>query len=535
MTEVLQQMPSGRVSLWAALRPSMPGLAVGTLTSGLAGLAKLGALWFLVQLIDRPATESIVYAGLLLFSGACLSSISSWLCHQGEAGVASRLRRFVARHLARLPASTLGRWDDRKIRGVLSDDVVALHHLVAHLPGEITTFALVPLVSVVLLLLSVGPAGLIVLIPGVLASLYYLWLMPKVSARFGEERIRLMSEIVTAVDEYVRGIRVNRLYGAESGALASYRQASIGFTQGIVVWVKKVATAAAVAAALMQAVTTFTLAYLVTQEQEASVTAAAMLFGLAIVTPALKLGHGLDYVRDGIKAIQRLEDFFTEPVLPEGQRQVNGKSLALEVEDLRIAVSGAPVIEGANYHFAPGTLSIISGASGSGKTTLLRAMAGLEVITDGSIRIAGIGMSDLNDESRQATIRLLPQNCSVLEASVRENLRLGTSVSLTDESLLQALAQVGLDASLEDCATLLSGGEKQKLGLARLLISEAPILLFDEPTSALDDESALRVMEALSMLAREGNRTLVLVSHDADALVFADQHIRLSSMIKELE
>ncbi|TCK09275.1 ATP-binding cassette domain-containing protein [Marinobacterium mangrovicola] len=508
------------------LRPAMAQLCAGTVFAALAGLTKLAAFWALVQLIGEPVPPWVLYAAMLFLTSAACASASSWLSHNAEAQAAAMLRRQVATHLTRLPASTLAKWQDSKIRGFLADDVAALHHVVAHLPGEIATFFVVPLASIILLVSIAGVGSLAVLIPGLIAALYYLWLMPRVSAKFGEERNRVMSEVITHVDDYVRGIRVNRLYGAQVGALASYRQSVERFTSGIVEWVKKVATAGAFAVALLQAVATLPIAYFVTSEQGTLVTAAAMLFGLAIVTPVLKLGHGVDYVRAGRRAAQRLSDLFSEQLLPSGCARIIDRGVVLEAEKLTLKAGSRLIMDRESHRFLPGTLSVISGPSGAGKTTFLRALAGLESADSGEVRIAGVNIATLDENVRSATIKFLPQACSVLDTSVRENLRLG-SADLIDEMLEDALRLAHLDTDLDRSASQLSGGEKQRLGLARSFLADAPLLVLDEPTSALDRSMTLQVVNTIKQQAHTTRKTIILVSHDPEVIALADQHLEV--------
>jgi len=307
-------------ALATVLRPVLSILAAGTLAAIFSGLAMLAALWCLVQCIAELTIDWVMAALGLWLIGAVLAALASWLSHQAEADFAARLRRHLARHLIHLPASTLARQGGDALRRLVSDDIAALHHMIAHLPAEMATFAAVPLASIVLLVSMAGPAALLTLLPGVMAASYYLLWMPRVSAHHGAERMRVMGDITTAVDDYARGIRIHRIYGSQSGALAAYHDAAARFTHGMVAWVGKVATPAAVAVALMQAATTFAIAYFVAGQHNAPVLAAALFFSLAIVTPALRLGHGLDYVSAGRMAAARLAALLQEPALPAPRR-----------------------------------------------------------------------------------------------------------------------------------------------------------------------------------------------------------------------
>ncbi|OKB65669.1 ABC transporter [Serratia marcescens] len=519
-------------ALAPVLRPLLPRLAIATLAAALSGLAALCALWCLVQFIADLTTNWILAALGLWIAAAVLTSFASWLAHDTEAKFAARLRRRAANHLVRLPAGALARHSGDVLRRLVSDDIAALHHMIAHLPAEISTFVIVPLASIALLLAIAGPIALLALLPGVIAALYYLVLMPRLSARHGAERMKVMSEIVTAVDDYARGIRVNRIYGTQSGALAAYRNATTRFTQGMVAWVRKVATPAALAVALMQAATTFAIAYAVAYRQDTSILAATLFFSLAIVTPALKLGHGLDYVAAGRAAAKRIATLLLEPTLPAGNASLPAAPLSIEAAHAVLAVADRRILDGLSYRFMPGMLTAITGASGSGKTTLLRALAGLEPLQGGHIFLAQCDIAPLDEQTRHDAVLLLPQGGDVLPASVRENLAL-SSPEATDEQYIDALRQAQITLDLDTDTGQLSGGERQRVGLARAFLSHAPVLLLDEPTSALDAATAKRLIEALHTLAHRQQKTVVVVTHDPALAAGADALLALTPATHE--
>lgn len=518
--------------LFPALKPALPQLGIGVLAEGLSGLAKLGALWCLIGLINDPSPTWVVGACACWIAGAFCSSAASWIAHNAEAGFSARLRRQVANHLTRLPSRTLARHGDNALRRLVSDDIAALHHLVAHLPAEIATFVIVPVASMALLLTIAGPIALIALIPGCIAALYYLILVPRYSARFGAERMEVMGAIVTAVNDYVRGIRVNRLYGAQSGALADYHKATRRYTQGMVAWVGHVATAAAIAVALLQAVATFAIAYLVSYQLSPVAMAAILFFGLAIVTPSLRLGHGLDYVAAGRAAAGRIAELLREPALPSGATLTQADDAVLEVDGISLNTDHGPLLHRLSYRFAPGSVTAITGPSGTGKTTLLRILAGFESPDSGMVRLGQTEIAVLDEQERHRSIQFVPQNNPVLRTTVRENLLL-SAPDATDAQLNAALNQARFQVNLDTDAALLSGGEQQRVGLARLFISPAPVILLDEPTSALDRQSADQLMAALLHLAHSENKTLVMVTHDPALAAQADAQITLEGATQQ--
>ncbi|WP_038186266.1 ABC transporter ATP-binding protein [Vibrio rhizosphaerae] len=510
-----------------AIKPVLPRLGVGILAEGISGLAKLAALWCLIHLIEALTITWVLYACACWCVSAICSSGAAWISHQAEADFSSRLRRQVATHLTQLPTRTLARYGDNALRRLVSEDITALHHMIAHLPAEIVTFIIVPIASVIMLLIMSGPVSLLALLPGCIAAMYYLILIPRYSARFNAERVEAMETIVTAINDYVRGIRINRLFDAQSGALADYHAATNRFTRGMITWVSHVATAAAIATALLQAVATFAIAYWTSYQLTPVSIAATMFFGLAIVTPSLRLGHGLDYLSAGRAANQRIAQLLHEMPLPGGNASPQINHPVLTVQNLCIHTENGSLIDNFSYRFAPGKITAMMGPSGSGKTTLLRILAGFECSESGEVRLGSHHIASLDEHFRHQQIQLIPQTKPVLNTTVRDNLLL-TDPQATDEQLHDALNHAQLEIDLDMDAASLSGGEQQRVGLARLFLSPAAILLLDEPTSALDHIRANQLMAALLHLTHTRHKTLIMVTHDPALASQADQHIHLN-------
>lgn len=513
--------------VWSLLRPSLPVLALSATIATLAGGGGLVAIWAMVQMV---ATPDILWAKIAIsvwVAAAFMSAGASWLAHVAEASFEARLRRKIAGHLLRLPADRLSGYSTDRLRRLVSDDVAALHHMVAHLPSEVATLAIVPLVSAILLVNLAGPAALLALLPGALAATVYLTVIPHLSARHGAKRAVVMEQITSAVDEYARGIAIFRLAGTASGALADYAQATKRFTVEMTDWVRKVATPAAVAVGLLQATGSYAVSYAVGYTGDRPRLAAILLLSLALITPALRLGHGLDYVAAGRTAARRITAFLSEPILPSGHERPDG-TCNVKVDDLTITIDDHQVLKNISFVAPAGQITAITGPSGAGKTTLLNAIAGLQPASAGKISVGTTPVHQINEDSRTETVLLIPQGADSLATSVRENLVLAAEAD--NDSLHRALDRAALSISLDADASVLSGGERQRLGLARALLSPAPVLIFDEPTSSLDHDTAEHVWRELTRLAHEEGKTIIMVTHDLELAKRADNYQRIPSV-----
>ena len=183
-----------------------------------------------------------------------------------------------------------------------------------------------------------------------------------------------------------------------------------------------------------------------------------------------------------------------------------------------------------------GSSVAITGASGSGKTTLLGLLAGLDTASTGDVKLLGKSMIDL-DEDQRAALRLgqvgfvfqsfhLMNNLSALE-NILLPLELEQSVGDPRKAALEALEQVGLSNRATHLPTQLSGGEQQRIALARAFVNKPKVLFADEPTGNLDQATSTDIEQLLFKLQKDNNSTLVLVTHDDDLAAQCQIHYRI--------
>ncbi|MFF9351950.1 ATP-binding cassette domain-containing protein [Streptomyces sp. NPDC014734] len=531
---------SARPGVGRALHGSFTRLAAGTGCAALAAGAGVVLLVAVVEFTRDPDPRWVWRGALSLAVAGALNSLSSWLAHGAEADFERRLRQTLATHVSRLPTSALARLGASGLRTRLDGDVAALHHAVAHLPGEIATVLIAPLAALVLLAGYAGPLGLVAVLPAALAAVFHLVVIPRRSRRFAADRGRTVGRIVTAVDDMVRGAVITRVHGDESGASARYATATREFAHNFRDWVGRVATPAAAATALLRPSVTLAVAICVGHRMPVQQSTAVCVFALAALAPVLRLGHGLDYLGAARDAARRISTLLAEPVLHPGPAErtpaprnetptaasgehAEAPASAPVLRAVTVRADGRRIIGPLNLSVTPNAVTAVTGPSGSGKTTLLRLLGRGTDPDDGTVGLGNTPYHELPLESMARRVATVPQSPGVLPRSVRENLLLARPHA-TDPEIRTVLEAVALDIPLDAPAGPLSGGERQRLALARALLTGAPVLVLDEPTSALDPDTAETVMNTLLGLP---GRTIVLATHDQALAARADHRIVL--------
>ncbi|MDG6894647.1 ABC transporter ATP-binding protein [Volucribacter amazonae] len=205
----------------------------------------------------------------------------------------------------------------------------------------------------------------------------------------------------------------------------------------------------------------------------------------------------------------------------------------IETQHLYKTFGTINALEDINIHILTGEFVAIMGASGSGKTTLMNLLTGLDTLSSGKIFFDGINMAQLNEEGRQRfraeKIGLIFQQFHLIPyLTALENIMLAQHYhSVTDEkSAKQVLAQVGLSHRINHLPSQLSGGEQQRVCIARALVNRPPVIFADEPTGNLDENNEKQVLSLLTQLHQQGH-TIVMVTHNPELSLLANRTIYL--------
>lgn len=201
----------------------------------------------------------------------------------------------------------------------------------------------------------------------------------------------------------------------------------------------------------------------------------------------------------------------------------------IEIKNLCKSFGDKVIFNNFSTTIQDGEFVVFSGKSGCGKTTLLNIIGALEKPDSGQVTVNGLDISKKKNQKNyfRNTVGFLFQNFALIEnKSVKKNLELVQKKYRTDISVESALKAVNLDATEDTMVYKLSGGEQQRVALARLMIKKCDLILADEPTGSLDSENAQSVLETLKKMNRDG-KTVVLVTHDERIIASAKRVIRL--------
>ncbi|WP_175734695.1 ABC transporter ATP-binding protein [Burkholderia ambifaria] len=529
--------------LFSMLRPFAVPLVAAVVLQALAGIASLVPWLALAHLADAWRVSAQLDAAsrgwlvAAVAAGACWlggQTVALHLTHRVDADLGDRLRKRLADHLQCLPLGWFVRAGSDRVARHVDQDVRALHQLVAHAPADLTQLVVVPCAALACLL-YLNPALLaFALVPLVAGAGLFRWMR---SARFAPAFAARNAALERLMGDYAQLAQHPALVRQYPGAgiEAAALEATGHFAHAFAAWVGRIGGLGACTQVLLG--TPFLLAWVVfgatwltAGQLPAGALCAFALLIWAIAAPVRALGHGADALREARAAAARLDALLAQPGLREpadGTAQVP-RDASIELRGVQVDIDGQPILHDIDATIAAGTTTAIVGPSGAGKSTLLMLLARFMDPARGMVRLGGAELRLVASDTRREQIAMVFQQATALDVSIAANIALYRPDAGRD-AIRAAARAACLDERIDalpggyDCVcgrdVRLSGGELQRLSIARALLSRAPVLLLDEPASALDPQTGRALRNAL----RADTRTRVIVSHDLDAIRHADQ------------
>ncbi|WP_445337685.1 ABC transporter ATP-binding protein [Clavibacter sp. CFBP 8614] len=491
-----------------------------------------------------PAWGGVVLAAVAGLASLLLGATADTLTHLADADLQLDLRRRIVARLGRVPLAWFDAHDAGRVRQAVQQDVAALHALVAHTLLDVTRLVVVTVASLVYLLTLDVPLALVCLLPLVAGVFLFARAMSGAMSSMAEYG-RASAEIAGSVVEFADGIQVVRSFGRPGRAHARYLQAVDAFAAFFGAWV---ARTTAVTTASWLTVSPIGVLALVVPVGGAMVAAGALpaadlapflLLAPAMAAPVGVIGPRAQAIRGAVDAAKAVDEVLRAPVEPEvaDPREPDARHGAgLVLRGVGFSYDGEwDALRDVDLDLEPGSVTAVVGPSGSGKSTLAALVARLRLPTRGTLELGGVDVRDATPAAWHAQVGCVLQDTVLLRDTALENLRLGRPGASLDEVRAAArIAQVDdvIDALPDGYSTVLdprgglSGGEAQRIALARALVADCPVLVLDEPMAHADPSTAARMQRALTEATR--GRTVLVVAHrletveDADRIVVMD-------------
>ena len=503
----------------------------------LAGIAHIASIALAPVATQLGIWPTILASVACLFAGMALITVGELAAHLADNRLTHQLRLQAMQRLGQVPLGWFTSRASGEVKQAMQDDINTLHSLTAHFYTTTGRAVGAIAISVIYLFAMDWRLALVAILPFPGFFLFFGRAM-KASGGNMEQFVAGMGRINNAVVEFVNGIPVVKAFGATGRAHGSYRAAVDAFAEAFAAFTRPLVGSMANANALIAPVAVLgvvVLAGTVFVALEAMAPVDILPFALVapgISAPMLLLHYLTHDLNNATGAAQRVQALLDTPVLAQpapGQQQLP-VGTEIRMENVGYAYDGQnKVLSDITLTLQPGTVTAIVGASGSGKSTLARLLLRFFDPTEGRITLGGADLRHIATPELYRCIGFVLQEVRLIHASVRENIALGRPSASTHEIEEAArLANIherilalprGYDSVIGEDAQL-SGGELQRVSIARAVLLDPSVLVLDEATAAADAENEVAIQDALSRFAQ--GRTLLVIAHRLDTVMHAD-------------
>lgn len=476
--------------------------------------------------------------------GFAILSMLVYVCalmcsHLAAFRVQANIRTSLMRHILTLPMGFLDKDGTGKIRKIVNESSAATETYLAHqLPDQAGAIA-TPAGLLVLLMVFDFRLGLLSLIPVVAAFLIMGTMTGQRMKDKMEEYQNALDEMSSEAVEYVRGIPVVKTFGQSVFSFKRFQTSIRKYEKWTIAYTKEMRIPMTVYTTVINAVFAVLIAatFFFTRNGADNTFLLNLLFYI-IITPIItvtmnKIMYSSENQLIVADAISRIESILEKKSLPETAyaQEPENNSITFENVSFRYEDAGRDALHQINLAIKEGEHVAFVGPSGGGKTTLASLVARFFDITEGRILIGNKEVKEIPSRQLMDMVSFVFQDSKLLKTSILENVRMGKK-GATREEVMQALKEAqcediiaklpdGIDTVIGSSGTYVSGGEAQRLSIARAMLKNAPILILDEATAFADPDNEAKVQEAFSRLSK--GKTVIMIAHRLSSIVDADR------------
>lgn len=492
---------------------------------------------------DFQAADGLSYYGWMALAFSILSMfiyICALMCsHIAAFRVQANMRSQTMHHIMTLPLGFLDQEGSGKIRKIVNESSAATETYLAHqLPDRAGALA-TPVGLLVLLLVFDWRLGLLSLIPIVIAFSIMGMMTGKRMKKKMEEYQNSLEEMSNEAVEYVRGIPVVKTFGQSVFSFKRFKASIDNYEKWVIAYTKDLRIPMVCYTTVINAVFVVLIAaaFFFTSRGVNSEFLLNLLFYI-IITPIITVtlnkimfsSENLMIVED---ALSRIDSIMDRQSMKEAEFSKMPRDYSISLEDVSFRYEQAEknALSHISLKIKEGEHVALVGPSGGGKTTLASLIARFWDAAEGSVKIGGVNVKDISSQKLMDTVSFVFQDSKLLKMSILDNVRLGKPGASRNE-VLQALKDAqcediiekmpaGVDTIIGTAGTYVSGGEAQRIAIARAMLKDAPILILDEATAFADPDNEAKVQQAFGKLAK--GKTVVMIAHRLSTVTETDR------------
>ena len=517
--------------------------------SAISALAALVPFWYIWRIIkevlaaapDFSKAADLPHLGMMAVIYAIMSFliyiVALFCSHLSAFRVATNMQIEITEYIAKLPLGFADSFGSGKLRKIINDSTKATETYLAHqLPDQYAAIA-TPIGLLALLMAFDWRLGLLSLVPVVLGFV----IMSAMTGKRMEEKMRQYGNALAAMSneavEYVRGIPVVKTFGQSVFSFKKFKGTIDEYSKWVIAYTKDMRMPMMCYTAAINGVFAFLIAgaYIFTRGGAGNEFLLNLLFYI-IITPVISVTlTKLMYMSENnmvVKdALERIDSVLNTEPMYESDKPVLPKDSSVELDDVHFSYDGRKdVIRGVSLKINPGSTVAFVGPSGGGKSTLASLISRLFDADSGSIKIGGADVRDIPKRELMNNVSFVFQDSKLIKASILDNVRMGKP-DASKQEVIKALETAqctdiidkfadGVDTVIGTGGVYLSGGEMQRIAIARAVLKNAPVIILDEATAFADPDNEVKVQQAFTKLAK--GKTVIMIAHRLSTVVNTD-------------
>ncbi len=470
-------------------------------------------------------------------------SLSTGTSHSMAYTILEGLRLRLADRFLHAPLGNVENHTIGEIKNMMVDKIENLEPPLAHMIPEGAGHLVLPIVSIIALCALDWRLALASLVTFPL-SFICMGLTFKISGKNFEKYDESANYMNSTIVEYIEGIEVIKAFGRAGVSYEKYAGAINDFRTFVVKWLTSTFATMKLSFALFPSTLIGTLPAALALANNGTITAAqaalAVMLSISMVGSLAKLEVFSENMRQVKFTVESLEEFLEMPELPEPAKRADVKHTDVELKNVHFSYTGDvkdEVLHGIDLKLPEGGFTALVGPSGGGKSTVAKLIARFWDVTDGEITVGGVNIKDMPLSQLSEYVSFVTQDNFLFRCSLLENIRLGNP-NATDEEVKAAAKAAqceefinklpqGYDTPAGEAGKRLSGGEKQRIAIARMMLKNAPIVILDEATAFTDPENEDKIQRSIIALTK--GKTLLVIAHRLSTIKNADNIVVLKN------
>lgn len=518
--------------------------------AALSALVALAPFYFIFNIIKEviETTPNFGNAKNLTFNGwmavlfaviGYLLYIAALMCsHMAAFRVATNMRKDVLSHLVKLPLGYVEEAGSGRLRKTINDSTAASETYLAHqLPDKAVAVA-TPIGLIALLFIFDWKLGILSLIPVVLAFLIMASMTGKKMAQKMKEYQNSLDAMSNEAVEYVRGIPVVKTFGQTVFSFKRFKATIDNYEKWVISYTKDLRIPMMLYTAAINSVFVFLIAaaLIFTKNGVTNEFLLNLIFYI-IITPIIsltltKMMYQSENAMIVADALQRIDTVLDAKPLSEAEMGKKPSDSSVEFRNVSYSYDGVKnAVENVSLNIHSGSTVAFVGPSGSGKSTMANLISRFFDVSEGQVLVGGVDVRNIKKDILMDNVSFVFQNSHLIKGTILDNVRMARPQA-SKEEVMNALEKSqcmdivkklpnGVDTVVGTNGVYLSGGEQQRIAIARVMLKNAPVVILDEATAFADPDNEVMVQKAFSELAK--NRTVIMIAHRLSTVAGADR------------